>query len=183
MAATKRSLNKCVDCKYTWYPKGKDLSARCPECASVNVKYAGMGLLGQLGLGAVIVAGIFIFSGKDKNPTQSTTSEVVVGDPISPIEPATSGVTISPNDGTESGKNKVFDRGEHGGNKTDSTWPPVSRRDTSPVSQTQVNSDIEKTYSEQEISQMEIAKQYQGDDPIVRRRLQLPSRETGKLIP
>ena len=48
MAATKRSLNKCVDCKYTWYPKGKDLSARCPECASVNVKYAGMGLLGPV---------------------------------------------------------------------------------------------------------------------------------------
>jgi len=108
---------------------------------------------------------------------------VVVGDPISPIEQATSGVTISPNEGAESGKNKVFDRGENGGNKTDSTWPPVSRRDTSPVSQTQVNSDIEKTYSEQEISQMEIAKQYQGDDPIVRRRLQLPSRETGRMIP
>ena len=46
-----------------------------------------------------------------------------------------------------------------------------------------MNSDIEKTYSEQEISQMEIAKQYQGDDPIVRRRLQLPSRETGRMIP
>ena len=69
---------------------------------------------------------------------------MVVGDPISPIEQATSGVTISPNEGAESGKNKVFDRGENGGNKTDSTWPPVSRRDTSPVSQTQVNSDIEK---------------------------------------
>ncbi len=183
MAATKRSLNKCVDCKYTWYPKGKDLSARCPECASVNVKYAGMGLLGQLGMGAVIVVGLLIFSGKDKSPIQSTTNDAIVGEHLrSPDEPI-SGVSVSSNDETESGKNKVFDQVEYGTTKHGSTLPPVSRRDTSPVSQTQVSGNIEKTYSEHEINQMEIEKQYQGDDPIVRRRLQLPSRDTGRLIP
>lgn len=183
MAATKRSLNKCVDCKYTWYPKGKDLSARCPECASVNVKYAGMGLLGQLGVGVVIVLGLFIFSGKDKSPIQSTTNDAIVGEHLSSSDETTSGVTISSNDEAESGKNQVFERVEYGATKPGSTLPPVNRRDTSPVSQTQVSGNIEKIYSEHEINQMEIAKQYQGDDPIVRRRLQLPSRENGRLIP
>lgn len=41
----------------------------------------------------------------------------------------------------------------------------------------------ERVYSDNEIAQMEEEKQYRGDDPIVRRRLGLPSRDTRKLIP
>jgi len=41
----------------------------------------------------------------------------------------------------------------------------------------------ERVYSDNEIAQMEDEKQYHGDDPIVRSRLGLPSRETGKLTP
>src|SRR5262249_54590086 len=35
-----RSLNKCNSCGDTWYPRGRDLSRRCPSCGSGNVVYA-----------------------------------------------------------------------------------------------------------------------------------------------
>ena len=31
---TKRPLNACRDCGYTWYPRGKNLSYVCPRCGS-----------------------------------------------------------------------------------------------------------------------------------------------------
>lgn len=59
--ATKRSQNKCRTCKYTWYPKGKNLSLKCPGCGGSDVGYAGMGLFGQLGLGALVIGGFLVF--------------------------------------------------------------------------------------------------------------------------
>jgi len=34
---TKRPLNQCGSCGYTWYPRGKDVSLRCPRCANQSV--------------------------------------------------------------------------------------------------------------------------------------------------
>ncbi len=34
---TFRPLNKCQECGKTWYPRGTDLSNRCPECKSTNI--------------------------------------------------------------------------------------------------------------------------------------------------
>lgn len=39
LADTKRPLNLC-ECGYTWYPRGKDLSLRCPRCGSEEVRFA-----------------------------------------------------------------------------------------------------------------------------------------------
>ena len=39
MAATLRDQNVCYDCRHTWYPRGKDLSTRCPNCGSHDVHY------------------------------------------------------------------------------------------------------------------------------------------------
>lgn len=35
---TKRPLNRCADCRRTWYPRGSDRSTRCPECGSESVQ-------------------------------------------------------------------------------------------------------------------------------------------------
>lgn len=180
MAATKRSQNKCLDCKYTWYPKGKDLSARCPECASINVTYAGTGLLGQLGLGAAIVVGTLIFSGKEKSLPPSTLDESLAVEQLSSLESAPSGIA---SDGGIGPVNNFPRSAVQNETPNISQKPSVALSVSSSGSPLQVSNDVEKIYSENEISQMEITKQYQGDDPIVRRRLQLPSRETGKLIP
>ena len=34
---TKRPLNTCNDCDYEWYPRGKDVSRKCPNCGSASV--------------------------------------------------------------------------------------------------------------------------------------------------
>lgn len=36
----KRPLNLCGDCGYTWHPRGRDLSRRCPECKGEAVDLA-----------------------------------------------------------------------------------------------------------------------------------------------
>jgi len=33
-SSTKRPLNKCKACGYTWHPRGKDVSHKCPKCKS-----------------------------------------------------------------------------------------------------------------------------------------------------
>ncbi len=44
---TKRPQNQCNDCAYSWFPKGKSLSNRCPNCSSQNVMIA-PGCIGSL---------------------------------------------------------------------------------------------------------------------------------------
>lgn len=34
-----RPQNCCKTCGYTWFPKGKNLSNKCPNCGSPNVQY------------------------------------------------------------------------------------------------------------------------------------------------
>lgn len=36
---TKRSLNRCGACGDTWYPRGRELSKKCPSCGSTKVAY------------------------------------------------------------------------------------------------------------------------------------------------
>ncbi|MES2069867.1 MAG: hypothetical protein V4488_05935 [Pseudomonadota bacterium] len=67
MASTKRTQNKCKSCGYTWYPRGKNISLKCPRCGSTNVGYVG----GGLGLAILCIIGIFIFSGNKNVPPPS----------------------------------------------------------------------------------------------------------------
>lgn len=59
MARTKRSQNRCKSCGYTWYPRGKSISLKCPSCGSEDVGFAG----GTLGVIALVVAAVFFFGG------------------------------------------------------------------------------------------------------------------------
>ena len=45
---TKRPLNRCASCGKTWYPRGSNLSSRCPSCGSDKTKLAGLGILGAV---------------------------------------------------------------------------------------------------------------------------------------
>jgi hypothetical protein len=33
---TKRPQNVCKQCRYSWYPRGKSLSLKCPRCGSTE---------------------------------------------------------------------------------------------------------------------------------------------------
>ena len=36
--STKRPQNQCYSCGYSWYPRGKDKSSRCPECGGHEIE-------------------------------------------------------------------------------------------------------------------------------------------------
>ncbi|PVX35237.1 hypothetical protein C8C92_1816 [Janthinobacterium sp. 78] len=47
MSTTKRIENKCMDCEYTWFPRGKDLSIKCPNCGNRNIGFSSIGRSGM----------------------------------------------------------------------------------------------------------------------------------------
>lgn len=65
MSGTKRAQNKCKKCGYTWYPRGKNISLKCPSCGSSEVGFAGGGLL----LGGLALLVIAIFGSNNKSPS------------------------------------------------------------------------------------------------------------------
>jgi hypothetical protein len=46
---TKRPLNACRRCGYTWYPRGKNVSYSCPRCGSGEVELPIMALFRAIG--------------------------------------------------------------------------------------------------------------------------------------
>lgn len=57
MRYTKRPQNRCSECGYTWYPRGKNLSRWCPYCGSRNTDFDFSDLYTGCGM---IVLGIFL---------------------------------------------------------------------------------------------------------------------------
>ncbi|AXV74734.1 hypothetical protein CJO75_17340 (plasmid) [Ralstonia solanacearum] len=69
---TKRPQNVCENCRYTWYPRGKAISLKCPKCGSGQVKIVqtritGGGLL--VGI-ALVLGAITLFGRHDKPVTE-----------------------------------------------------------------------------------------------------------------
>ena len=61
MYSTLRSQNLCTDCGYTWYPRGKDLSNKCPNCGGRNVGFVPFPVGAFLTVLAVLALGAFVF--------------------------------------------------------------------------------------------------------------------------
>lgn len=80
MAATKRLQNKCKKCGYTWYPRGKHISLKCPSCGSSDVGFAGPGI----GIVALIVIAMLVFGGSKKE----TPAEAIPAPLVNAEEPA-----------------------------------------------------------------------------------------------
>ena len=89
MAATKRMQNRCKDCGYTWYPKGKNLSRQCPNCGSKNVTYAGGGCVAVI---FVIFAiwGVSNFSALPTAFSNSTSTPTIPPAPVTQPIPSVS---------------------------------------------------------------------------------------------
>jgi hypothetical protein len=90
MAGTKRSQNRCKACGYTWYPRGKNISSKCPDCGSRDVGVSG----GALGLGALLIVGFMIFGGGKDKPPAGSPAEVI--NPASAQEDLTVDPTAAP---------------------------------------------------------------------------------------
>lgn len=63
MAKTLRPQNRCSQCGYTWHPRGKNLSLRCPKCGHKDVK-----IVSGTAATAIGLLGWFIFAYFDKSP-------------------------------------------------------------------------------------------------------------------
>lgn len=69
---TKRPQNRCKACGYTWYPRGKSLSAKCPNCGSGETRVVGAGLFGGLFVLGVIAV-VLGHSNSSHAPAKETT--------------------------------------------------------------------------------------------------------------
>jgi hypothetical protein len=59
-AMKKHLLNRCKNCNFAWFPRGFDLSRKCPNCGSVDVDFTGriyLVILAALAIGAGILWG------------------------------------------------------------------------------------------------------------------------------
>jgi hypothetical protein len=96
---TLRPLNRCSACRYTFYPRGKDVSLRCPRCAGGDVKRAP--LLTQLirspvrlvfMVGFVVLIGIganMLASRGEVNPHEPGADSLVPQEGTDPLGPLT----------------------------------------------------------------------------------------------
>jgi uncharacterized OB-fold protein len=66
MTATKRPQNKCKSCGYTWYPRGKSISIKCPNCGGGKISTVGS-------WGGVVVVGFLVygFFGNHQEPEKA----------------------------------------------------------------------------------------------------------------
>ncbi len=97
---TKRPQNRCKACGYTWYPRGKSLSAKCPRCGSEETRIVGAGLFGGL-IALGVIALVFGHANTDHSPAQTaasftaaTSNVVAVSSPDSAVEPADASSTV-----------------------------------------------------------------------------------------
>jgi len=197
MAKTLRSQNKCNDCRYTWYPRGKNLSRVCPSCGSENVAI----VVNWTPIVAVGAIGLYlIFGGKSNNdpatgsqtiaPLEAATPAEIVDQHSAPPEPVATSTPQHPLTREEVIEPPRLPRSAEQEASSASTTPiepsltPVEATGpaaTTPAPDAKVD-EFERVYSDEEISTLEEQKQNHGNDPIVRSRLGLPSRETHKLV-
>src|SRR5262245_22222288 len=70
---TQRPQNSCTKCGYTWYPRGHDLSSRCPNCGSAQVGLVPVaGAVGGAALLVVLLISVlFSSSAQDSGKSSS----------------------------------------------------------------------------------------------------------------
>ncbi|MDY0748428.1 hypothetical protein SNE35_28270 [Paucibacter sp. R3-3] len=194
MAKTLRSQNKCNDCRYTWYPRGKNLSRVCPSCGSENVAIV-VNWTPIITAAAIVL--YLVFGNKGSNAPATD------GQPAAPIEvsaPTASkpqdGIAPEPLPAPVKQRTEKKDEGIELSAPASSTEQDAipawvvepARAPSTPIEPAAAASqpaakagEFERVYSDEEIAALEDQKQYHGSDPIVRSRLGLPSRETHKL--
>lgn len=193
MAKTLRSQNKCNDCRYTWYPRGKNLSRVCPSCGSEDVGI----VMSWAPLLAVVAIGLYVaFGGKPNNSTASSEASAALAEAQAPAQAGDQGAVLAapvaapPLSRGVEWEEVIEPARTAKPSETDVPAQPASAQETpvaaapaavAPVPSPKV-AEYERVYTDEEIAALEDQKQYQGNDPIVRSRLGIPSRETRKLI-
>ena len=197
MAKTLRSQNRCKDCRYTWYPRGKDLSRACPNCGSANVAIV-VNWFPLIGVGAVALYLVFGGKSADRTPAQSA-QQIGTSSPASTVDadPLPSGAATAKRPTSLPQNSEVMSPAPLAKGSLpapdsvlQSEAAPSSpigiAAPTKPAALTSAadatDDKFDRVYTDEEISALEDQMRYQGNDPIVRARLGIPSRETNQLI-
>lgn len=177
MAKTLRSQNKCRDCGYTWYPRGKNLSRACPDCGSREVRIV-VNWLPPLAV-AILFGWVFL-GGHGPSNTAKPSTEAMEARPA----PTETSEQLTPPAAVP--RTELEIEQPSGPQPTPSLATPANVPQVEDAASTPTNLakelEDDRIYSDEEISALEVAKRYTGDDPIVRARLGIPSRETKRLI-
>lgn len=89
-------LNRCQECGNTWFPRGFDLSRKCPKCHSPDVDFTGRIYLGML-VAIALLAGIFWASDRPHHPKQAmATSESTPASKLRHVAESTPVAQIAP---------------------------------------------------------------------------------------
>jgi hypothetical protein len=91
----KHLLNRCKSCGGTWFPRGFDLSRKCPHCGSVDVDFTGRIYLGMLALIAV-AAGIFWATDRPHRTAPSIATQEVAAEAAKPRHVVRATPTVPP---------------------------------------------------------------------------------------
>lgn len=59
---TKRWQNICSNCGDTWYPRGRDISNRCPNCGNRDVHFVGTGCTTNVVIYSLVIVGCICIS-------------------------------------------------------------------------------------------------------------------------
>lgn len=91
-AINRRPLNVCASCGYSWYPRGKNLSLKCPNCCSPTTHAGCAGcssiLLALAALAAISVMGLFCCGGLGALASLSNAGKPLPNTPIAKAAPA-----------------------------------------------------------------------------------------------
>lgn len=82
---TKRPQNVCKSCGYTWYPRGKSVSLKCPKCGGGKVSIAGGGLFAGI---LLVIGAVALFGGHGKPRTETANATPPVLETSKPESPA-----------------------------------------------------------------------------------------------
>lgn len=80
MGKTIRPQNKCGSCGYTWYPKGKNQSHRCPKCQSTSTSIVGPSI-GATVLAVAVYVVYSMFGGSGSSDPKPASAPQVSSEP------------------------------------------------------------------------------------------------------
>lgn len=79
-----RPQNRCRTCFYTWYPRGKNVSSKCPNCGRATVEVVVLSLRGCGSLLLVVVCAVYLLFGSAGSREPTTPPPQVPPPPAAP---------------------------------------------------------------------------------------------------
>lgn len=190
MTKSAELIVSCPHCDHMWKARGLSAPGRCPRCGKSLIRRSGSGAGFFIGL--VVVVGLVIAGRSGSSDTATSPKPDSIVSPTQPGgEQSVPGRPDTTSSDVEASASRLAPVENHDIHPTigqsevqpavGTSLPSANERGADEKPETAASSPFERVFTDAEIDQMENEKRYHGDDPIVRARLGLPSRETKRL--